>query len=410
MPKNTNIIVGLEIGTSKICTAVGEVDERGAVAIIGLGQSRSDGVRKGEIVDFERAADAIRVALAEAEQTSNVEIRSVYLGVSGAHIQAFTSHGFHPIPTADRQITEEDVQEVLRNAKTVNLPEGNIVIHAIRQNFSVDGNADVRNPVGLLGRKLEVDVLVVHGMQTRLQNPIKLLKEELLLNVEHTVFNGIAASLATLDAEQKELGTLVIDLGGGTTDYVAVVDGLIKHCGVIAVGGDHISNDLAVGLKVPLGRAEKLKTEYGSAIVPNEVKGKFISIQNELGLPAKNINLENLHLIMSARLEELFEIIYHDLEEHGILDDLRGGIVICGGGARIPRITELAERIFQLPTVVGTPKGFGGISSSLNKPEFATALGLIKFGCFRKKTTSKNSGFKELIRSAISGIFPMRNQ
>lgn len=408
MPKNSNIIVGLEIGTSKVCAAVGEVDESDAITIIGLGQSRSEGVRKGEIVDFERAADAVRVALAEAEQTSNVEIRSVYLGVTGSHIQAFTSHGFHPIPTIGRQINEQDVREVLRNAKTVNLPEGNSVLHCIRQNFIVDGNENVKNPVGFSGRKLEVDVLVVHGMETRLKNSSQLVKEELLIHVEHTVFNGIASLLAVLDTEQKELGTLVIDFGGGTTDYAVVVDGLIKHCGVIAVGGDHVSNDLAIGLKVPLGRAEKLKIEYGSALVPNDVRGKFISIQNELGLPAKNINLENLHLIMSARLEEIFEIIFRDLEERGLLDELRGGVVICGGGARIPRITELCERIFQLPTTIGTPIGFGGISASILKPEFATALGLVRFGSLYKKPTVKRSGIKEFIRTAISGIFSIK--
>lgn len=408
MPKNTNIIVGLEIGTSKVCAAVGEVDDNGAITIIGLGQSRSEGVRKGEIVDFEQAANSIRVALAEAEQTSNVEIRSVYLGVTGSHIQAFMSHGFHPIPTVGREITEQDVFEVMRNAKTVNLPEGNTVIQAIRQHFSVDGNENVINPVGLIGRRLEVDVLVVHGMHTRLQNPVRLLKDELLLEVEHVVFNGIVSLLAVLDVEQKELGTLVIDLGAGTTDYAVVVDGLVKHCGVLAVGGDHVTNDLAIGLKVPLGRAEKLKIEHGSALVPNDVKGKFITIQNETGIYAKSINLENLHLIMSARLEEIFKIIYHDLEEHGLLDDLRGGVVICGGGSRIPRITELCERVFQLPSMIGTPKGFGGISSTISKPEFATALGLVKYGSYRKKPTVKRSALKEIIRNAIGGIFSVK--
>jgi len=400
MHKDTNIIVGLEIGTSKICAAVAEVDSNGAITIIGFGQASSEGVRKGEIVDYDKAANVVRIALTQAEQVGNVEIQSIYLGVSGSHIRAFTSHGFHPILTADRQITEQDVSEVLRNAKTVNLPEGNTVIHAIRQNFTVDGNREVRNPVGMVGRRLEVDVLVVYGMETRLQNPLRLVKDKLYLEVEHIVFNGIASLLATLDVEQKEIGTLVIDLGAGTTDYAVVVDGLIKHCGVLAVGGDHITNDISCGFRIPLGRAEDLKIKHGSAIISDSVKGKYISLANEFGLNSKSISLENLHLIMSVRLQEIFEIIYNDLQQEGILGELGGGIVICGGGSHIPGITDLCERVFQLPTKIGTPKGFGGANSTISKPELATVLGLIKFGSYQNRPVKRMS-LKELFSRAF---------
>ncbi|MGH8023093.1 MAG: cell division protein FtsA, partial [Limisphaerales bacterium] len=281
-----NIIVGLEIGTSKVCAVVGEVNADGVLNIIGLGQSRSRGVRKGEIADLAQAEEDVRNAIVEAEQMADVEIRSVFLGVSGGHVRGFNNRGMHPVVSADREISEDDVQDVIKNAKAINLPTENSVIHAIRQHFFVDGQDGVTNPVGMLGSRLEVDVHVVHGITNRLQNSIRLVKG-LQLEVEDIVFNGLASSLALLTPEQKELGALVIDMGGGTTDFVVYADGVIKHTGAIGVGGDHVSNDLAYGLKVPLSRAEKLKLEHGSALLDRECKVQTVTITNELGLVMK---------------------------------------------------------------------------------------------------------------------------
>jgi len=300
--------VGLEIGTSKICAMVGEVNAAGSLNLIGLGQSRSRGVRKGEIADAPLAEEDVRNAIVEAEQMADVEIRSVYLGVTGGHIRGFNNRGVHPVVSADREITEEDVQDVIKNAKAINLPAQNHVLHAVRQHFHVDGQDGVVNPVGMLGARVEVDVHVVHGNFNRLQNPIRAVKG-LQLEVEAIVFNGLASSLALLTNEQKEMGALVIDLGGGTTNYAVYADGIIKHTGVLAVGGDHVSNDLAYGLKVPLGRAEQLKVEHGAALADDSVKGQTVTISNELGLPLKTINLEHLRRVMSLRLEEIFQLI-----------------------------------------------------------------------------------------------------
>ncbi|HEV2328028.1 MAG TPA: cell division protein FtsA, partial [Verrucomicrobiae bacterium] len=310
---DSNIIVGLEIGTSKVCAVVGEVNADGVLNIVGLGQSRSRGVRKGEIADLAQAEEDVRNAIVEAEQMADVEIRSVFLGVTGGHVRGFNNRGMHPVVSADREISEDDVQDVIKNAKAINLPTENSVIHAIRQHFFVDGQDGVTNPVGMLGSRLEVDVHVVHGMTNRLQNSIRLVKG-LQLEVEDIIFNGLASSLALLTAEQKELGALVIDIGGGTTDFVVYADGVIKHTGAIAVGGDHVSNDLAYGLKVPLSRAEKLKLEHGSALLDAECQGQKVTITNELGLVMKEINVEHLRRIMSLRLEEIFQLIAQDLE------------------------------------------------------------------------------------------------
>ncbi len=382
---DSNIIVGLEIGTSKVCAVVGEQGAEGALNIIGLGQARSRGVRKGEIVDAALAEEDVRNAIVEAEKMANVEIRSVYLGVTGGHIRGFNNHGIHPVVSADREISDEDVEDVVKNAKAINLPAENAILHAVRQHFFVDGQDGITNPVGMTGARLEVDVHVVHGVRTRLQNAIRVVKGLQLEVDDLPVFNGLASSLALLTGEQKELGALVIDMGGGTTDYIVYADGIIKHTGVLAIGGDHVSNDLGHGMKVQLSRAEKLKLEYGSALVDETLKGRTITVTNDLGLPLKTVNLEHLQRIMSVRLEEIFQIIAQDLEQAGLMDHLRAGVYLCGGGARIPQIAKLAETVFQMPVSIGQTNSISGLKSALDQPEFVTAIGLVKYGSCRKR-------------------------
>ncbi len=402
---SSSIIVGLELGTSKICAVVGEMSsDLSGLNIVGLGQAKSRGVRKGEICDAPAVEEDIRNAIVEAEQMADVEIRSVYLGVTGSHVRGFNNRGVHPVVSADREISEDDVQDVIKNAKTINLPTQHHVIHAIRQHFLVDGQDGISNPVGMLGSRVEVDVHVVHGNLNRLQNAIRTVKG-LQLEVDEIVFNGLASSLALLTTEQKELGALVIDIGGGTTEYVVYADGVIKHAGVLAVGGDHVSNDLAYGLKVPLGRAEQLKIEHGSALVEG-LKEKSVTITNELGMPLKTVNLEHLRRIMSLRLEEIFQLIGQDLEQAELLDYLRAGAFICGGGARIPEVARLAEQVLQMPVSIGKTNSISGLKSALDQPEFATAIGLVKFGSFQhKKRAAKGSSLTDGIKTTIGQFF-----
>ena len=400
---SSSIIVGLEIGTSKVCAVVGEVNLAGALNIIGIGQARSRGVRKGEIADASTVGDDVRNAIVEAEQMADVEIRSVFLGVTGGHIRGFTNRGVHPVVSADREITREDIEDVIKNAKAINLPAENYVLHAIRQHFLVDGQDGIIDPVGMLGARVEVDMHVVHGNLNRLQNPIRAVKG-LQLEVDAVVFNGLASSLALLTNEQKELGALVIDIGGGATEYVLYNSGIIKHTGVLTVGGDHVSNDLAYGLKVPLGRAEALKIKHGSAVLDDHDKGKTVTETNELNFAVKTINLEHLRRIMSLRLEELFELIEHDLSRAGLLNYLRAGVFICGGGARIPGIEKLAERVFQLPTHLGKTNSISGLKSALDQPEFAAAIGLVKFGSFQQKQRTVGGSLKLTLKETFSGL------
>jgi len=400
----SSIIVGLEVGTSKVCAVVGDLNPEGTLNIVGLGQARSRGVRKGEIADAVLAEEDVRQAIVEAEQMADVEIRSVYLGVTGGHLRGFNNRGVHPVVSADREISEEDVQDVIKNAKTINLPAQNHVIHAIRQHFLVDGQDGITNPVGMLGARVEVDVHVVHGSLNRLQNAIRTVKG-LQLEVDDIVFNGLASSLALLSNEQKELGSLVIDIGGGTIDYVVYANGIIKHTGVLAVGGDHLSNDLAYGLKVPLSRAEQLKIEYGAAFVDETVRGQTISLASELGLQPRIINLEHLRRIISLRLEEIFQLIGQDLEQAGVLDFLRGGVLLCGGGTRVPEITRLAEQVLGLPVAIGRSHSMSGLKSALDQPEFATAIGLVKFGSFQQRKRAGRVTLTDGIRSTLGQLF-----
>lgn len=373
------VIVGLELGTSKVCAVVGELNADGALSIVGLGQCRSRGVRKGDLVDPTAAAEDIRNAIAEAEEMADAEVRAVFLGVSGGHVRGLSHRGRHNIPSVDRQITEEDVQDVVKNAKAINLPADAQPIHVIRQHFIVDNQRGVLNPMHMVGSQLEVDVHVIHGSHARVETAVRAVRS-LQLEVEEVVFNGLASSLAVLTAADKEMGALVIDFGAGTTEYVVYADGIVKHSGVIAVGGDHVTNDLAYGLKVSMSRAEQLKVEQGSAVVDASIRGQTIPLPSDVGLPERSVNLEHLRRVMSLRVEETFEIIAGEVDKAGLLDYLRAGVFLCGGGARIPDIQRLGERVFHLPVSLGRTKSISGLVSTLDQPEFATAIGLVRFG------------------------------
>lgn len=405
---SSSVIVGLEIGTTKVCAAVGELNADHALNIIGLGQAPSQGVRKGEIVNPSEAEDCIRAAMVQAEKMANAELGSVFLGVTGGHLRGLTNHGIHPVVSADREITQQDVEDVVKNAKSVNLPADHSILHAIRQHFTVDGQTGCPNPVGMLGARLEVDVHVVHGKTNRIQNAVRAVRG-LQLEVEAVVFNGLASSLAVLTPEQKETGALVIDLGAGTTDYVAYVDGIIKHTGVLAVGGDHVSNDLAYGLKVPLGRAESLKIEHGAARLQESARGQRIVYGRDATGAERTVSKEHLQLIMAARIEETLQLVADDLEAVGLLGYLGAGVVLCGGGARIPEIAEVAADIFGTPVTLGRTNCINGLKSALDHPEFATAIGLVRYGSLQQTRRQSGTGLVSTVKETLSSLFNRRS-
>jgi len=251
---SSDLIVGLEIGTSKICVVVGETRPDGTLKILGVGQAPSRGVRKGEIVDFETAMKCVHEAVVDAEQKSDVMIRSVFVAVAGGHIQGFNNRGCVMLPEDRDEIDDQDVEDVKVNAREVSIPAPNAFLHSIIQHYHVDGQDGVLNPVGMLGQKVEADFHIIHGVRTRIQNTIRCVKE-LPLEVEDVVFGALAAAQVVLTQHQKNLGALVVDIGGGTTDYILYVDGAVKQSGAIAIGGDHITNDISMGLRIPMARA-----------------------------------------------------------------------------------------------------------------------------------------------------------
>ena len=398
------IITGLEIGTSKVCAITAKVTDDGTLNVVGLGQAPSRGVRKGEIVEAQQVAEDVRDAIADAETMADVEIQNVYLAVSGAHVRSFNNRGQHPILSHDRPIGSEDLADVTNNAKAFHLPGENVKLHVIRQHYLVDGQT-ITNPVGMFGGKLELDIHVIHGSDPKFRTAINAVTS-LHLQVNSIVFSGLASALALLSPQQKQAGVLLIDMGGGTTDYVVYRDGVMKHSGVLAVGGDHVSNDLGCGLKIPLRRAEELKIEFGSAICEQGRPAQVVTFPSAVGLPDKTLDLEKLHRIMSLRLTETFQIIAEQLQEFDVLPFLREGVVLCGGGARIPGIQQLAQSIFQLPVSVGKSESIAGLKSALDQPEFAAPLGLVRFGYMEMRNQIDNKpSFRRTIRGSLTSMF-----
>src|ERR1041384_700922 len=375
---NNNLMVGLEIGTSKICVVVGEGRPDGTLKILGVGESPSRGVRKGEIVDFETAMKCVHEAVVDAEQKSDVMIKSVYVAVAGSHLQSFNNRGCVMLPEDRDEIDEQDVEDVKINAREVSIPAQNAFLHSVIQHYQVDGQQGVLNPVGMLGRKLEADFHIVHGVRTRIQNTIRCVKE-LPLDVEDIVFSALASAQVVLTQHQKHLGALVIDMGGGTTDYILYADGAVKQSGVLAVGGDHITNDISMGLRIPMARAEKLKTEEGSVVLGNCLPGETILLRDDSGFAGKEIERETLNTIINLRVREIFDLLKRTLEEESFINYAGAGVFVTGGCSLLNGIDHLAEEDFDMPGHVAPAQAMSGVTSAFENPQFSTAIGLPKY-------------------------------
>lgn len=399
MLKREQLVVGLEIGTAKVCTAIGVVTPAGGLQVIGVGSQPSTGVRKGEIVDLNHATREIRESIGIAEEAAGAEVSSVFLGVTGAHVQGSTNRGVHPIASSDRTIGPADVNAALSHAKLQNLPNERWILHHVRQDFIVDDQAEVKDPVGLLGNRLEARVHVVTGHGLRVSNSIRALTDT-QIGIDEIVFTGLASAMTTLSRAQKDAGALVIDLGAGTTEYALYYRDILRHSGALAVGGDHVTNDIALGLRMGTTLAESLKLEHGGAFVDERCRGGKIQIPSETGTPTL-YSLEHLRRIQEARLEETFELVAQELGP--LLHWARGGVYLVGGGARTPGITALAQRVLKLPAHLGRAQDISGQSSDLEQPEYATVFGLLRYGALRLR--QKPRGFarmKQIIQDTFN--------
>jgi cell division protein FtsA len=397
---SNQIVVGVDAGTSKVVVSVGEVNADGSVSVLGTGHSPSQGVRKGEIVDVNAATDAIRAAVEQAETNLNVEVREVYAGLTGGHIRSFTTCGRQVILNDDGQVTEEDVEKVMQIASVMGLPQENAPIIRVKHAFCVDGQTGVENPVGMHASELKLEMHIIHGVKTRLQNTLKAIRQ-VPLEVRGYTFNGLASALAVLTPHQKELGAALIDIGGGTTDYVVYGGGTVLHSAVIAVGGDHVTSDLLAALKIPINRAEKLKLEHGTVEKPAAVKGQQIAMKSEIGLPDRVISKELVALVMRARMEELLQLVRDDLDSKGLRAQIGAGVYLTGGVSRTRGLQQLAQEIFELPVYLGSTETVSGLSAVLKSPEFTTAIGLVRYGALQEASKPRPRRFWEKLAERL---------
>ncbi len=405
MPRD-RLLVGLEIGTSKVCAVVAETRPDGSLRILGVGESKSVGIRKGEIVDFNNAIQCVRDAIADAEEKADAEIESVWVSVTGAHIQSFNNRGVTPIPEDRGEIDAEDIRDVEASAKEVNIPDQNWFVHTITQHYYVDNQEGVVSPIGMVGHKLEADFHIVHGVKTRIQNTLRCVKEAGVA-VEEIVINSVASSQVVLDQHQKDLGAIVLDIGGGTTDYLVYLDGAIQHSGVLAIGGDHITNDISIGLRIPIARAERLKTEEGSADPDEAQPGDTIILKNDSGFSGCEIERANLNRIIYARVRELFELVRKDVVAHCDLDMVRAGVMLTGGCCRLRGIQEVAAEIFDQPVHAVVAQEVAGPTSVFQNPQYATAIGVVKYAQLMQLEDEPDSLFGA-VGKKIGNIFRRR--
>lgn len=375
-----DFVVGLDIGTTKICCVVGEVSEPGpdpVIDIVGIGTAPSTGLRKGVVINIDSTVEAITKAVEEAELMAGVEIGTVYTGIAGGHIKSFNSTGI--VAVKDKEITENDVQRVIDAAKAVAIPLDREVIHIIPQEYSINGESGIRDPIGMSGVRLEAKVHIVTGAVSSAQNIVKCANKA-GLNVAEICLEPIASAAAVLTQDEKDLGVVLVDIGGGTSDIAIFKDGSVVHTGVLAIGGNHITNDIAVGLRTPQNEAERIKLRYGCAMSALVKPDETMEVPGVGGRKPRVLSRRLLAEIIEPRVEEIFSLIQHELMRSGYQELLSGGVVITGGATLLEGMPELAEFVFEMPVKRGLPQNIGGLRDIVNSPKFATGVGLIKYG------------------------------
>jgi cell division protein FtsA len=388
-----DFVVGLDIGTTKICCIVGEISgevtEAGTpvIDIVGIGTAPSSGLRKGVVINIESTVDSITKAIEEAELMAGVEISTVYTGIAGGHIKSFNSTGIVAVKdkeitendVKDKEITENDVQRVIDAAKAVAIPLDREVIHIIPQEYTINGEEGIRDPIGMSGVRLEAKVHIVTGAVSSAQNIIKCANKA-GLNVSEICLEPIASAEAVLSQDEKELGVVLVDIGGGTSDIAIFKDGAIVYTGVLAIGGNHITNDIAVGLRTPQQEAEKIKIRYGCALSSLVKPDETIEVAGVGGRKPRIVARRLLSEIIEPRVEEVFSLIQHEVMKSGYADLIGSGVVITGGATLLEGMPELAEFVFEMPVKRGLPQNIGGLRDIVNSPKFATGVGLLKYG------------------------------
>ena len=397
--ESKDLLVGLDIGTSKVVTIVAEMHSDGEYEVVGIGQHESRGLKKGVVVDIEKTVASIQAALEEAELMASYKIRTVVTGIAGSHIRSFNSIGM--VAIKDKEVTEADVLRVTETAKAVNIPTDQQILHVLPQEYIIDGQEDIREPVGMSGVRLDVKVHIVTGAVSAVQNIIKCVRR-CGLEVQDLILQPLASSSAVLTADEKELGVALVDIGGGTTDIAVFVGGAIRHSAVLAVAGDQITNDIAMALRTPTADAEDIKLRHGLA------KQVLANPNDKIEVPGigdrgpRSLSKQALAAVIEPRVEELFSMVQQTIRESGYEEALSSGIVITGGSSLLPGMAELAEDIFLKPVRVGAPDYDGSLADVVRTPRFATAMGLLEearqIRLRGRKVAEQSGSFKDTMR------------
>ena len=373
MAKKNSIVVGLDIGTSKVCAVIGEMTERG-VEIIGIGTHPSQGLRKGVVINIEATVNSLNKAIEEAGLMAGCEIHTVFTSISGGHIKAFNSHGI--VAVKNKEVGQRDLERVIDAAKAVAIPMDREVLHVLPQDYIIDDQDGIKEPLGMSGVRLEAKVHIVTGAVTSAQNIVKCCNRT-GLSVAEIVLAPLAAAETVLSDEERELGVLLVDMGGGTTDMAVFHDGTVKHTAVIGIGGNHITNDIAAGLRTPFNDAERIKQRYGCAAASMVAEDERVEVPNIAGKGAGTMSRQILCEIIGPRLDEIFELVQKEVAKSGYEGALASGVVVTGGAMLLPGAVEMAERSFGLPVRLGAPSHVLGLLDVINNPVYAVGVGLV---------------------------------
>jgi cell division protein FtsA len=371
------LIVGLDIGTSKVLAIVGAIAPTGEVEIIGVGHHPSRGMKKGVVVNIESTVQSIQRAVEEAELMAGCQIHSVYAGIAGSHISSFNSHGI--VAIKDKEVGSGDVERVIEAARALAIPADQRLLHILPQEFIIDKQEGIREPIGMSGVRLEAKVHIVTGAVSAAQNIIKCVRR-CGLEVDDIILEQLASSMAVLTEDEKELGVCMVDIGGGTTDISVFTEGAIRHTAVIPIAGDQVTNDIAVALRTPTQHAEEIKKKYGCALTQLAASDESIEVPSVGDRPPRQLARQTLAEVIEPRIEELYGLILAELRRSGFEEVIGSGVVLTGGSSKMEGMIDLAEEVFHMPVRLGIPQGVGGLSGVVHNPIYATGVGLVMYG------------------------------
>ncbi len=399
------LIVGLDIGTSKVLAIVGEMCPTGEIEIMGVGHHPSRGIKKGVVVNIESTVQSIQRAIEEAELMAGCQIHSVYAGIAGSHINSFNSHGI--VAIKDKEVAGGDVGRVIEAARALAIPTDQKILHILPQEYVIDNQDGVREPQGMCGVRLEAKVHIVTGAVSAAQNIIKCVRR-CGLEVDDVVLEQIASSTSVLTEDEKELGVCLADIGGGTTDISVFTEGAIRHTAVIPIAGDQVTNDIAVALRTPTQHAEDIKMKYGCALTELARRDETIEVPSVGDRPPRKLSRQTLAEVIEPRIEELYGLVLAELRRSGFEEVMGSGVVLTGGSSKMVGMIDLAEEVFHMPVRLGVPQYVGGLTGMIDNPIYATGVGLVLYGAQNKNGlpylihASSNSGFKGMFGKARS--------